>query len=393
MGNAGQEALTSSQSTLSTRTGKTLKLDVWAPAFTGFGGGIGSFSRALAAGVNDLGHDAHLFGKLYASGSWNGMQLSGCGNSAIAQKQRFAALCLASCGFRKPDSVISTHVNFGPVAHLAKKLMGTQFTLVAHGIDVHTSLPRTTIAALRAADRVVAVSSWTRERVLALGGIEPERVKVLANTLDENRFTLGAKPRALVDRYSILPGERVVLTVARLKAEESYKGYDRLVEALPFIQAACGKVRLVIAGDGDDTARVRAMARQVGVEDAVTLTGFLTDAELPDHYRLADVFAMPSTGEGFGIVYIEAMGCGTPVLAGDCDGSADAVAGGELGLMVDPRNVRAVADGVIALLKGEGPRRWFDRATVREAVISRFGHAAFREHLREVLLPPRGGHR
>lgn len=340
--------------------------------------------------MNDLGHEAHLFGKLDVGGSWNGMPLSGSGRSNFAQKPRFAALCLASCARRKPDAVISTHLNFGPVAHLAKKTVGTPFTLVAHGIDVHTGLPRRTLAALRAADRVVAVSSWTRERVLALGGIEPERVKVLANTLDESRFTLGAKPRTLLDRYSIAPGERVVLTVARLKAEERYKGYDRLVEALPLIQAACGKVRLVIVGDGDDASRVRAMARRVGVEDAVTLTGFLSDDELPDHYRLADVFAMPSTGEGFGIVYIEAMACGTPVLAGDRDGSADAVGGGELGLMVNPLDVEAVANGLIALLRAQGPPQWFDRASVRAAVITRFGMAAFRENLREVLLLPCG---
>jgi phosphatidyl-myo-inositol dimannoside synthase len=387
MGTAGRQALAIGRLSLPACTRKTLNLHIWAPAFTGFGGGIGAFSRALASGVNDLGHEVHLFGKLDTPGSWNGFPLSGCGNSTLMRTPRFAALCLASCARRKPDHVISTHLNFGPVAHLAKRVVGTPFTLVAYGIDVHSDLPRMTLSALRAADRVVAVSAWTRRRVLALGGVDPEKVCVLPPTLDETQFTVGPKSQSLISRYRIAPDERVVLTVARLESRARHKGYDRVVEALPAILAACGKVRLILVGNGDDFARVQAIARRLGVDDVVTLAGFVADDELADHYRLADVFAMPSTGDGFGIVYIEAMACGTPVLAGDRDGSADALDGGALGRMVDPGDVRAVAEGVISLLRKEGPPNWFDKMVVRDAVIRRFGRGAFRESLRKMLFP------
>jgi phosphatidyl-myo-inositol dimannoside synthase len=340
--------------------------------------------------VNALGHEAHLFGKLDMPGSWNGLPLSGCGKSGFMRTPRFAALCLASCARGKPDHVISTHLNFGPVAHLARRAAGTPFTLVAHGIDAHSDLPGVTLSALRAADRVVAVSTWTRGRVLALGGMDPEKICVLPNTMDETRFTLGPRSLALLSRYRIAPDEKVVLTVARLDMRERYKGYDRVVEALPAILAACGKVRLILVGDGDDAPRVQAMARRLGVDDAVTLAGFVPDDELADHYRLANVFAMPSTGEGFGIVYVEAMACGTPVLAGDRDGSADALDGGALGRMVDPGDVRAIAEGVISLLRKEGPPQWFDRMAVRDAVVRRFGRAVFRENLRKILSPLHG---
>jgi glycosyltransferase involved in cell wall biosynthesis len=217
--------------------------------------------------------------------------------------------------------------------------------------------------------------------------MNPEKICVLPNTLDERRFTVGPRSQALLSRYRIASDEKVVLTVARLDMRERYKGYDRVVEALPAILAACGKVRLILVGNGDDAPRVEAMARRLGVDDAVTLAGFVPDDELADHYRLADVFAMPSTGEGFGIVYVEAMACGTPVLAGDRDGSADALDGGALGRMVDPGDVRAVAEGVISLLRKEGPPQWFDRTAVRDAVVRRFGRAAFRENLRKILSP------
>lgn len=368
-----------------------MRLHLWAPAFTGFGGGIGSFSRAVAIAMRESGHQVHLFGKHDSTGTWNAFPLSGSGESQRAQTLRFAALCVGSCVRERPAHVVSAHVNFGPAAFLARKLAGTPYTVVAHGIDVHPRLPRATKLSLRRASSVLAVSDWTRQRVLALG-VAAEKIRVLPNTFDETRFDVGARPQALIDRYRISPGEKVVLTVARLDSGERYKGYDRMIEALPAVRAACGKVRLVLAGGGDDVARVRALTRAVGVESAVTFAGFVPDDELPQHYRLADAFAMPSTGEGFGIVYLEAMGCGTPVLAGNRDGSTDAVGGGTLGALVDPDDVGAIAAGAISLLSGEGPPLWFDRIALRNEAIRRFGRAAFTERLGQILsaLEPRG---
>ena len=121
------------------------------------------------------------------------------------------------------------------MAHLAKRTFGTPYTLVAHGIEVHAGLSSARCAGLRAADRVLAVSSWTRQRVLDLGGIDPASVAVLPDTVDEARFTVAARPEWLAKRYNLQAGERVVLTVARLNPGEGYKGYDRIVHALPAV--------------------------------------------------------------------------------------------------------------------------------------------------------------
>ena len=157
------------------------------------------------------------------------------------------------------------------------------------------------------------------------------------------------------------------------------------MQALPAVRAACGPVRYIIVGHGDDRARVEAIAHEWGVADAIVFAGFVPDEELADHYRLADVFAMPSTGEGFGIVFLEAMACGTPVLAGDVDGSVDAVDHGRLGRTVDPNDVSAIAEGLIALLQGDGPSWWFDREALHRAVIGRFGRAAYLKELRALF--------
>ncbi len=325
-------------------------------------------------------------GKADAPGTWYGFPLWGMGNAAQPLRTPgFAAGILAACGWHRPDHVISTHLNFGPVAHCAKRVFRTPYTLVAHGIDVHDNLSSARHAALRAADRVIAVSTWTRQRVLDLGGIEPSRLVVLPNTVDESRFSVAPRSPGLASRYGLQADEKVVLTVARLDPGEGYKGYDRIVQALPAIRTACGAVRFLLVGKSDDRARVEQIARHLGVGHAVSFAGFVPDEEMADHYRLADVFAMPSTGEGFGIVFLEAMACGTPVLAGNLDGSVDALDGGRLGQLVDPDDVGAIANGIIALLRQQAPAWWFDRQCLHDAVIQHFGRAAFRENLRKVL--------
>jgi glycosyltransferase involved in cell wall biosynthesis len=357
----------------------SLKIHLWAPAFTGFGGGIASFSRALAGGLRALGHEVRLYGKMDVSADLDGLRVTGTGRyTSLSRSHIFASRVLASAARHRPDYIISTHVNFGPVALLANRLLGTRYALVAHGIDIHPALKSDILASLRGADRIVAVSTWTRLRVLDLGGIEPEAVAILPNTFDESRFFVGPRPEYLAKRYGIRPDERVILTVARLAADERYKGYDRIVHALPSIHKQCGPVRFILVGKGEDQARIHALSRVTGSVRQITLAGFVSDTELADHYRLADVFAMPSTGEGFGIVFLEAMGCGTPVVAGNRDGSVDALDQGRLGCLVDPNDVGAISDGIEAMLTGTGPQWWFDRAKLSSAVRELYGQQAFR---------------
>ena len=138
-------------------------------------------------------------------------------------------------------------------------------------------------------------------------------------------------------------------------------------------------------GKGDDRERVEALSSVVGVRGLVTLAGFVSDHELADHYRLADVFAMPSTGEGFGIVFLEAMGCGTPVVAGNRDGSVDALGNGALGCLVNPNDIEAIAEGITRVLKKDGPPLWFDPPALRDATVRCFGRQAFRRNIQKAL--------
>jgi len=366
-----------------------VKIQVWAPEFARFGGGIGNFSRELARAFRSFDHDISLNGFLDRPGTWEGLTLSGAGYlPRITAKPAFAALLLSGCARKRPDLIVSSHINFGPIARLAKSLFGIRYMLVAHGVDVNDRMSSLNLQALRNADRIIAVSAWTRDRLLALGGIHADRIALLPNTVDTTKFRVRGFPESLRKRYRLSMDERVLLTVARLgptSALGGYKGCDRVLEALPAIAADAGPIRYVIVGEGPDRARLEGIARDLDVEAMVTFAGFVPEDELPDHYRLADVFAMPSTGEGFGIVFLESMASGTPVVAGNADGSVDALNKGELGRLADPNDVQAIAAAVTELLRGIGPSLWFERNALHDAVELRFGRAAFRERVAEIL--------
>jgi phosphatidylinositol alpha-1,6-mannosyltransferase len=111
----------------------------------------------------------------------------------------------------------------------------------------------------------------------------------------------------------------------------------------------------VVAGDGDDRARLEARASELAGEGgAVRFLGFVSDEDLPDLYRLADLFVMPSSEEGFGIVYLEAAACGLRVIGGTGGGSGDAVPDERVGELVDPGDADSLVEAVTRLLR-QGP--------------------------------------
>jgi len=110
-------------------------------------------------------------------------------------------------------------------------------------------------------------------------------------------------------------------------------------------------IAYLIVGDGKDRARLEAKAQALGVGDRVVFTGFIPEAEKADHYRLADAFVMPGRGEGFGFVFLEALACGIPVVGSLLDGSREALRGGALGILVDPRRPDEIQAGVLKALQ------------------------------------------
>jgi glycosyltransferase involved in cell wall biosynthesis len=187
-------------------------------------------------------------------------------------------------------------------------------------------------------------------------------------------------------RYGLRAGQPVILTVGRLSAAERYKGHDQVLRALPAMLKELPDLRYLIAGRGDDEARLRALAAELGVTEHVTFTGFVSANELADHYRLCDLYVMPSTGEGFGIVYLEALACGRPCLVGGEDASPEAIDGGRLGFVVPPRDPSAIAAAVLEFFRRTHDRPWLNEPeTLRQEVVRLYGFAAFQRSLAQAL--------
>jgi glycosyltransferase involved in cell wall biosynthesis len=249
---------------------------------------------------------------------------------------------------------------------------------VAHGVEVWNLKRRAHIQALRAAQHIFAVSSYTRDRIIQEQNLSLEQVRVLPNTIQPNAFHPGPKPEFLLQRHGIAPRKKVILTVARLADSEQYKGYDQILRALPHVLSRVPEVHYVLVGEGRDRSRVEKLIASLRLAPSVTLAGAVPQSELVDYYNLCDLFAMPSKGEGFGIVYLEALACGKPVLAGNVDGSSEPLQHGRLGALVDPDNLSQIAECLAAILTHKYPLPvLYQPEELRRCAIKAFGFERF----------------
>ena len=252
------------------------------------------------------------------------------------------------------DAVFCGHLNLAPVAAIVAALFRLPLWLQLHGVEAWVPLSRAQHRAAERAALITAVSRYTRHRFLGLARIAPWRLRVLPNTVDAS-FAPGPKPEYLLNRHGLY-GKAVLLTVGRLHSTEPGKGHDRVIAALPALAASRSDIIYLIIGDGSDRARLAALATANGVADRVVFAGVVCAAELPDYYRAADLFVMPSVQEGFGIVLLEAAASGLPVIAGNADGSIDALADGNLGRLIDPHDPAALVRAIEEMLGSIPPR-------------------------------------
>lgn len=296
-----------------------------------------------------------------------------------------ASLAAAALGDR-PDLVLCGHLHFAPVALALRRLAGIPYWIFVYGIDAWNVRNPLQQAALHHADRIISISGHTRDRLIAEQRLDLSKIALLPCMVDAERFHPAPKPDYLLQRYGLQPDQPVVLTVARLVGGTRHKGYDAVLKALLRIRQALPRVQYILVGKGGDRPRIEAKIAELGLQDCVTLAGFVPDGELCDHYNLCDVFAMPSQGEGFGIVYLEAIACGKPALGGNQDGAIDALAHGELGALVDPTDTEAIAHTLIQILQGSYPNPLLYQAEeLRRQAIARYGRHTFTQTLNQLL--------
>lgn len=248
------------------------------------------------------------------------------------------------------DVIFIGHLYHAPLAVVLGRWLKSPLWLQTHGSDAWECPARLVRVASERSRLITAVSRYTRHRLLAWAGIAPEKVRVLSNTF-RPMFTPGPRDEACLARLG-LTGAKVILTASRLGKADSYKGHRLVIDTLPRLLKRHPEARYVIVGDGEARADLEAYAVGRGVRGSVMFLGRMRDADVLQLYRSSDVFVMPSTREGFGIVFVEAAATGLPVIGGNRDGSTDALADGVIGTMIDPGDHDALAGALEHALSG-----------------------------------------
>ena len=369
------------------RLARRLKVLVLAPPLQAVGGIQNYVHTLFTALQNVLGEDG---ARIVAVPGEPGQR--GDGTSALGPfvKLRFLVSALATAISWGPDLIICAHIGVAPAGRIIQKLTRIPYWVILYGIEVWGELSPAKQKALRAAQRLMSITRFTLNATIARHSLENPRSLILPPTLPKEKAPLPATGRTSSLGDGQLP---TALTVGRVASSERYKGHDVMLEAWPSVLRRLPDAVYWIVGGGDDLARLEAKARELGIAASVRFAGPVSPEELALCYHRCCVFAMPARteldartprGEGFGIVYLEAMAHGKPVVGPRAGAPAEFIRDGEHGLLVDPTSVSEVADALIELLGvPERARRMGESA--RQFVTSEFSFESFCKRLREGL--------
>jgi len=255
----------------------------------------------------------------------------------------------------KSNVIILSHINLLLVGWMIKKVSPrTKLFLFAHGIEVWKPLSTFKKKMLHCCDQIICVSNYTFKKIQELHHYPAEKCTVLNNCLDPflPLPSSDTSHGSLLKKYGFNESDRILFTLTRLSAKERYKGYDKVLEAMAKIKLQYPGIHYLLAGsyDKEEKAWIDALVKKMDLTKNILMPGYVPDKEVANHFALADMYVMPSMKEGFGIVFIEAMYYGLPVIAGNIDGSVDALSNGELGLLVNPLDVNDIQKAIEKIL-------------------------------------------
>ena len=265
---------------------------------------------------------------------------------AIGDQWQFYMALLKAQAARHADWVLFSHVGIARAQQWIPEPVRRPYAVFLHGIEVWPpDLSDDRKAALRGAALRLSNSDYTARRV---SREHPDVGEIMACPLG---LLPDEPPTGPVDQYLLtLVHPRSALILSRLSAAERYKGHDQLLECWPTVLGQLPDAQLVVAGSGDDLDRLRNRANELGIASSVLFCGFVSDATLAAMWGRIATLVMPSRGEGFGLVYLEAMRAGRPCIGASDDAAGDVIADGETGILVSQSDHTALTAALVRLL-------------------------------------------
>jgi phosphatidylinositol alpha-1,6-mannosyltransferase len=252
-----------------------------------------------------------------------------------------------------PSVIACMHLGLSPAARLLAARAGAPYVVFLHGVEAVRKIRGRGRWGLAKAALLMANSRFTLSRFVQAN---PECAGLPAAVTP-----LGIGELKPAQGEGAQPNRRILI-VSRMDKADDYKGHRVLIQALGLLADRFPDVALTVVGDGDDRADIEAYAASLPYAARIEFLGRVPDARLGQLYGQSAVFAMPSAGEGFGLVFLEAMAHGLPCVCGNRDASSEVVTDGLTGYCLPPDDPTAVAEGLGRLLADEGLRRRFGEA-------------------------------
>lgn len=351
-------------------------------------GGIEQFNRRLACGAAEFmaltGEPVWML-SLLDSDPLSVVEAGGTLSvyPAGGSRVRFVTRAVGIGLRERPRVVFSGLVNFAPIG-LALRLLGLveRSIVQLYGAEAWGRLPAHRRFALQRADVLASITTFTAKQAAEANGAHHPAVRMLMPVLDDSW-----RPEPMPRKTTRTRGE--LLTVARLDASEGRKGVDWVLNALasPSLRGLDWHYRVV--GEGSDRSRLERLAKELGIDERVDFLGAVSTSDLHFCFQHCDVFLMPSTQEGFGIVFLEAAAYGKPVIGARSGGVPEVVADGETGILVHPGDDKGLTEAIGRLLARPDERHRMGSAG-RSTVDEHFRPANFVAQLSNLLeRPPR----
>lgn len=348
-------------------------------------GGIQRYTSTLVWGLKDILQEGNV--RCISLGGTPRVS----GRISAGTRMNFACRAVSQALRWRPDLTICSHLALGPVGWLASRMGQCPYWIVVYGIEAWAPLSLAKLMALQGASRIISISKFTSQQVRARQGVRSECVALLPCALEESLTTMAPASTGLDQQ--IAGCRPVILTVARMLASEQYKGHEVVLRALTTLLPRLPNLVYVVVGEGDDRARIEWLAAKLGIQQSVIFTGRISDAELAALYNRSDVFVLPSRtvltehevkGEGFGIVFLEAMAFGKPVIGPNVGAPAEIIPHGRCGLLVNPEDPTAVADALIEICANSERAQKMGQAG-RDWVRDHYSYGVFRAQLQSLL--------